>query len=282
MTKPGGDSETLGGATAWPRRARFALPVLAALAILVGACGGDPQGAQEPAPPSQTDDPAPDVQNNDPLPDTQTDDAPAAEESLTIEDRNAALGRGINIGDALEAPNEGDWGVTIEDSFFDIIAEAGFDSVRIPISWSTHASTEPPYTIDPEFFSRVDHVLDQVQRVGLTAVIDMHHYAEIFVDPAGETDRFVAMWSQIAERYADQPQSVYFEPLNEPSDAFSDQPQLWNELFAEALEAIRRTNPDRAVVVGPVAFNSLEALNTLTLPPDPNLIVTIHYYDPFK
>ena len=36
---------------------------------------------------------------------------------------------------------------------------AGFDSVRIPIKWSAHAAKTAPYTIDPAFMDRVDHVV---------------------------------------------------------------------------------------------------------------------------
>jgi hypothetical protein len=36
-------------------------------------------------------------------------------------------------------------------------------------------------------------------------VIDMHHHDELFADPAGQRDRFLAMWEQISERLADRP-----------------------------------------------------------------------------
>src|SRR5574342_67423 len=58
--------------------------------------------------------------------------------------QNAKLGRGVNFGNALEAPNEGDWGVTLKSEYFDLIKNAGFNSVRLPISWSTHVSANPP------------------------------------------------------------------------------------------------------------------------------------------
>jgi aryl-phospho-beta-D-glucosidase BglC (GH1 family) len=37
-----------------------------------------------------------------------------------------------------------------------VIKEAGFNSVRIPIRWSAHASTAAPYDIETDFFRRVD------------------------------------------------------------------------------------------------------------------------------
>src|SRR4051812_1424479 len=69
---------------------------------------------------------------------------------------NRKIGRGINLGNALEAPKEGEWGLTLEEGYFEAIKKAGFDSVRIPIRWSAHAKAESPYTIDPRFFERID------------------------------------------------------------------------------------------------------------------------------
>ena len=70
---------------------------------------------------------------------------------------NKLLGRGVNIGNALEAPTEGAWGVVIKEEYFDIIKQAGFNSIRLPVCWSGHALTEKPYTINPEFFKRVEN-----------------------------------------------------------------------------------------------------------------------------
>ena len=67
---------------------------------------------------------------------------------------NQLLGRGINMGNALDAPNEGEWGFTLEEKYFQAAKDAGFNSVRIPVRWSAHALAEPPYTIDPNFYEK--------------------------------------------------------------------------------------------------------------------------------
>ncbi len=79
-------------------------------------------------------------------------------------DYNRLLGRGMNLGNALEAPNEGEWGLTLKEDYFEAIRRAGFDSVRIPIRWSAHAGAYAPYTIDERFFSRVDWAANTIEQ----------------------------------------------------------------------------------------------------------------------
>jgi len=194
--------------------------------------------------------------------------------------QNARLGRGVNLGNALEAPREGEWGVTLEEEYFDLIRQAGFNSVRIPIRWSAHADLEEPYRIQPAFFQRVDWAVDQALSRGLLAIINVHHYEEIMQDPDGHRARFLALWEQIADHYRDYPPELLFELLNEPTGSLT--PRVWNNLLAEALQVIRRSNPQRTVIVGPGYWNSIPALGQLRLPADdPYLIVTVHYYNPF-
>lgn len=191
------------------------------------------------------------------------------------------LFRGINLGNALEAPFEGAWGVVPREEFFDLIAQAGFDTVRIPIRWSAHALRFPPYTISEEFFSRVDWAIQNALERGLYVIINMHHYEEIFRDPAGERERFLELWRQIAARYAYYPGKLLFELLNEPHDALT--PEYWNDLLQEALRVVRETNPERWIVIGPANWNHIRHLPTLRLlEDDRRIIVTFHYYEPFR
>ncbi len=71
----------------------------------------------------------------------------------------ARFKKGINLGNRLEAPNEGDWGGVVQAEDFPFIAKRGFDHVRIPIRFSGHALAAAPYTIDAAFFGRIDTVL---------------------------------------------------------------------------------------------------------------------------
>lgn len=197
-------------------------------------------------------------------------------------EQNRRLGRGVNLGNALEAPVEGEWGMVLEEEFFTIIKEGGFDSIRVPIRWSAHAQEEPPYTVDEVFFERIDWVLEQAQKNDLYVVINMHHYDGLMETPRLHRERFVAIWQQIARRYRDQPDSVLFEFMNEPNGMLSATND-WNALAAETLREVRKTNPNRTVVIGPGEWNNLASLPVLQLPEeDRNIIVTFHDYSPFQ
>lgn len=191
------------------------------------------------------------------------------------------LGRGVNLGNMLEAPREGEWGVRVEDEYFDLIQSAGFDSVRIPVRWSAHATKEAPYTIDPKFLDRVEWVVKQTMSHRLHALLNMHHYDEIFKHPDENETRYLAIWKQIAEHFQGYPDALCFELLNEPHDNLNV--DKWNELFPKALTVVRQTNPRRKVVIGPADWNSVNALQGLVLPKgDKNLIGTFRYYSPFQ
>lgn len=194
---------------------------------------------------------------------------------------NERLGRGINLGNALDAPKGQDWGLTIQKEHFPIIKNAGFDSVRIPIRWSDYALKSPPYTIDPAFFAKVDGILADAKANGLNAIINVHHYEEIMQDPEAHYERLLAMWEQIATHYQDYGDWLFFELLNEPFDALDV--NRWNTLIPRIIDVVRKSNPERTLMVGPAGWNSVKKLYQMKLPKEErNLIVAIHYYEPFK
>lgn len=204
-----------------------------------------------------------------------------AAEPPTAAEMTKRLGRGINLGNALDAPNEGEWGVKLEREHFKVIKASGFDSVRFPIRWSAHAEKTAPYKIDGKFLARVDEILGWCREEGLLVVLNMHHYDEIHKEPEAHEERCLALWSQLAEHFASADDSLLLEPLNEP--AFKLDADKWNALLAKILPIIRAKHPTRCLVVGPAQWNNFRALPKLVLPAaDRRLIVTFHYYDPFQ
>jgi endoglucanase len=194
---------------------------------------------------------------------------------------NRRIGRGVNFGNALEAPAEGEWGVTLEEEYFQLVKDAGFTAIRLPVRWNTHSLPASPYTIDRSFFERVDWAVENALSRGMILILDFHHFTDYMECAACQRERLLALWEQIADHYREYPPELVFELLNEPTDAIpADQ---WNADLAAALGIIRTAQPQRAVVVGPVNWNGRDALKELVLPEDDRgLIVTFHYYEPFR
>ncbi|MGF1635718.1 MAG: cellulase family glycosylhydrolase [Cyclobacteriaceae bacterium] len=194
---------------------------------------------------------------------------------------NDRLGKGINMGNAFEAPTETEWGNPWRPEYFKIMSELGFSHVRLPIRWETDARSQstPPYEINPLFLERIKEVIDTALKYELYIIINMHHHELLFEDPEGQKDRFLAQWQQIGAYFSDYSDSLLFEVLNEPHGNLS--PALWNIYFSEALERIRETNPTRMVLMGTADFGGLSGVPHIELPDDPNIILSVHFYNPF-
>lgn len=197
-------------------------------------------------------------------------------------DKNAELGRGINLGNMFEAPSEEAWGNPFKDEYMLTIASMGFDHVRIPIRWETEERSlaHSPYTIDDAFLQRIQHVVDLALKNKMHAIINMHHHEALFENPEEEKPRFLGMWEQLSSHFADYPDSLIFELLNEPHNNLSA--EKWNVFLADALQTVRRTNPNRFILVGTAEYGGLDGLSKLQVPDDDRLILTLHYYNPFS
>ena len=55
------------------------------------------------------------------------------------------------------------------------VTDAGFDLVRIPVTWSRHMGPGSAYAIEPHFLERVSRVMGHAHDAGLYAIINLHH-----------------------------------------------------------------------------------------------------------
>jgi len=189
-------------------------------------------------------------------------------------EQNKRLGRGVNVlgyDPIWKDRSRGRFQV----EHFRLIREAGFSHVRINL----HPFRDCGSTITDSYFQTLDWAVEQALANKLMVILDFHEFGAMARDPNGLKERFLAMWTQISERYENQPGEVLFEILNEPNGKLT--PELWNEYLREAFAIIRRTNPVRTVVIGPGQWNQIGQLDKLALPEsDRNIIVTIHSYSP--
>lgn len=90
----------------------------------------------------------------------------------------AKLNPGWNVGNTLDAvQNEGDWNnPPVVGSTFDDAKRAGFKSVRIPVTWAYHFTSQAPdWTVDAAWLQRVSDVVDMVTSRGMYAIVNVHH-----------------------------------------------------------------------------------------------------------
>lgn len=204
-------------------------------------------------------------------------------------ERNARLGSGINLNAVVDGNRHPGYerDAPLGDDEIKSIADAGFQSVRLDVCWVKHCAAEAPYTIDQEFFDKVDHIINECFKNGLAVSIDQHYYPYINMD--GEcTDaeyeenfnRLDCLWSQLAEHYKDYSNDLlFFDLLNEPNMRLGA--DRWNETVAMLTKTIRKTNPDRTLLVLTPNLGQYWTLKQLELPADEwNIIVQFHYYMP--
>jgi aryl-phospho-beta-D-glucosidase BglC (GH1 family) len=195
---------------------------------------------------------------------------------------NKRLGRGINYGNMFEAPFESGWGNPWKPQYAKMIADLGFNHIRIPIRWepADRSSATAPYTVSTTFLNRIKQVVDSALNNNLHAIINMHHHEALFANPDAQKERFLAQWRQISAFFKGYPDSLLFEILNEPNGNIT--PAKWNVFLTDALTEIRKDNPERIVVIGTPEWGGLGGLPYLELPEDDNIILTVHYYNPFQ
>lgn len=191
------------------------------------------------------------------------------------------IARCMNLSNALEADYEGEWGYRIEFDHIDAIAEAGFDTIRLPVRWSAHVQGRgDDIRIDPAFLDRVDAILDHAIARGLKVILDVHHFDAMSADPEGMLPQLDAIWRQLAMHYADYPDALVFELLNEPTDRVSA--AQVNAINARLLATVRAVSPERWVILSSTRWNNIEGLVQTTVPAaDPRVMTTVHYYAPF-
>jgi len=176
------------------------------------------------------------------------------------------------------------------------IADQGFRSIRIPVTWDLKTGPAPDYKIDPAFLDRIEEVVNWSLEEGLYVMINAHHDSWRWVNGMGDRydevlARFTAIWRQVAEHFRHHDRKLMFESINEPSfygevSGRSEQ-ELLNDLNRSFHSIVRQSgglNATRPLVL-PTLYTSadeqayLDDLKAVLAElNDPNLIVTAHYY----
>ena len=229
---------------------------------------------------------------------------------------------GWNLGNTFDATNctwlsdpmeyESAWcGAKTTQALIKEIHNAGFNTIRIPVSWHNHV--DGSYNIDGKWMDRVQEVVDWAYDDGMYVIINIHHdnedaYEYPSNDKMNQSKKYVTkIWAQIADRFADYDEHLIYESMNEPRQVGTDH-EWWindknsatakecfdcvNQLNQAIVDTIRANgkgyNGSRYIMVpGYCANPEFELINDFVLPDDSKataenrIIVSVHAYTPY-
>ena len=201
---------------------------------------------------------------------------------------------GWNLGNTLEPPSgEGTWGPAATQNLINAVADAGFNTVRLPVAWDAHAN-QSTYQIDAAWMARVKQVVDWCYARNLYVVLNIHWdggWMENNITNSVNSTinaKLQSYWTQIATTFRNYDHRLIFAGANEPN---CDTAAQWNTLrsyYNTFISAVRSTGGNNAnrwlVVQGPNTNAELSNQLVTSLPYDPTpgrLMFEIHHYTPY-
>lgn len=227
---------------------------------------------------------------------------------------------GWNLGNTFDASDctwltdemlyESAWnGDMTTEQHIEMLKQAGFNAVRIPVSWHNHVSDN--YSISEKWLSRVNEVVDWCLERDMFVILNIHHdNSTSFMFPTNQyleqsKNYISAVWRQLSFRFRDYDERLIFEIMNEPR-LIGHTNEWWidensadckeaisciNEINQAGVNTIRAAggfNKTRFIMCPGYAASADGALNAgYVLPTDPagdngKIIVTVHAYTPYE
>jgi endoglucanase len=233
--------------------------------------------------------------------------------------RDEGIKTGWNLGNSLDAYGGGVGGETnwsnpsVNQEIMNGVKAAGFDIVRIPVTWMGNIGSAPDYKIAPSRLKRVAEVAEMAHKAGLTAVINLHHDGStgsggkdngwLSIGKASRnaaqrdqiTAQYARVWQQIAAYFQNHGDWLIFEGFNELHDGnwqtCNDPGQFialnnWNQLFVNTVRSSGGNNESRFLMVNAYCADNRQALSSgFMFPGDTaqgKLILSFHYYAPYE
>lgn len=221
---------------------------------------------------------------------------------------------GWNVGNTLDSHNsvtggETGWGnPQINQVLLNGVKAAGYDMVRVPVTYMAQIGDAPDYIIAPARLNRVQQVVDMCYEAGLKVMINIHHdghgtdaqnaawlaIAKSNTDKVNYIDKYKKVWTQIAERFKDYGDFLFFEAFNElhqnwnlpggqQGDTYKAVINELNQEFTNVVRATGSNNAKRYLVHKGYQAHEDYTYQYLILPTDPSpnrQIVSFHYYKP--
>ena len=163
----------------------------------------------------------------------------------------------------------------------DAMAKWGFNSVRLPMHWNLFIKDTPGKAAkggivwNEEGFRRVDALIAWLKANDMVLILDLHaapggqgHDIAIsdrnprkpsLWDSPEDQRKMIALWSEIARRYKDEPTIAGYDLLNEPNWGFQDKTdkggcretgnEPLRELYERTIHAIRAIDANHMLII---------------------------------
>ncbi len=227
------------------------------------------------------------------------------------------MGIGINLGNTFESCGDwiaqwGDGTVTsyetawgspvVTEEMIQGYAKAGYDTLRIPVAWSNMMADDGQYTINNDYFSRVNQVVDWALDSGLYVIINLHWdggwLENIPTDYDKCMEKYTAIWTQLSDKFRDYGDYLIFESQNEelgwssvwnPWGGTDGKEQSFsyvnavNQKFVDIVRSSGGNNEKRHLLISGYNTSIDHTCDSLfKMPSDPanRCAVSVHYYTP--
>ena len=141
------------------------------------------------------------------------------------------------------------------------IADAGFNSVRLPINYRILEDDNNPYVYKDSGWALIDQLLDWCEKYGVYVILDLHAVpggqsamppsntniteARLWSSPEYRS-RTIALWKAIASRYKDREIVAGYDLLNEPLLANGEK---LVSFYQQLIASIREVDPYHMVIL---------------------------------
>lgn len=166
-------------------------------------------------------------------------------ELSTLELIDTEMGQGINLGNTMEATSSsyaqklewaeaGDptkfeqaWGQPVTtQAYISALHSYGFNTLRVPVAWSSMMAEDGTYKVDERFLGRVEEIVNYALNEGMYVVLNWHWdygwWGLFSLNEEEAFKRYETVWTQIAERFKDYSDHLVFEGQNEElGDSFT-------------------------------------------------------------
>lgn len=218
-----------------------------------------------------------------------------------------AINVGWNLGNTFDCydsnhkkvSDETSWGnVKTTEEIVKSVKNAGFNAIRIPVTWGEHMDDNN--IIQTEWLDRVQEVVDYAYNNDMFVILNMHHDDYIWFNPveseySQDSQKLCAIWEQVSERFKDYGDRLLFEGMNEPRTIDSENEWMggtaeeravinkYEQDFVNTVRASGGNNSERTLIITSYAASAeTSAIDDIIIPDDKNIILSVHYYAPWK